>query len=140
MCIGCANPPANMRLAFQKGIGFCSVCVCGLVCVCVCACMCVCACVCVDMCVYVCTYVTADVVLSILKNGMNERFAGSAAGTAFGDVCASLILIPFPLIFLVLIIFLQLLPLMLLVELGHLRCLLIKILFSLRTCSYILGG
>mmetsp|Transcript_65330 Transcript_65330/g.105856 ORF Transcript_65330/g.105856 Transcript_65330/m.105856 type:complete len:164 (+) Transcript_65330:2-493(+) len=26
-----------------------------------------------------------DVVLSILKNGMNERFAGSAAGTAFGD-------------------------------------------------------
>jgi len=105
------------------------------VCVCVCVCVCVWVCVCVCMSVFVFVSVridaTADVVLSILKNGMNERFAGSAAGTAFGDVCASLLLIHFPLIFLVLIIALQLLPLMLLVELGCLRCLLIRIWFSL---------
>ena len=33
-----------------------------------------------------------ELVLSILHNGMNERFAGSSAGTAFGDVSVSLLL------------------------------------------------
>jgi len=41
------------------------------------------------LCVCVYVYAEADVVWSILKNGMNERFAGSAAGTLFGDVRAS---------------------------------------------------